>query len=43
MTTTKAAFEPDHLDRLFFSTFPGLAVRKDLTQEIRGTSKAPRM
>src|SRR6266487_49267 len=33
--------EPDDLDRKLFETFPGLVIRKDLTQEIRGTSKAP--
>jgi ATP-dependent Lon protease len=41
MTTTKPVFESDPLDRLLFSAFPGLVIRKDLTQEIRGTSKAP--
>jgi ATP-dependent Lon protease len=39
--TEKVSFEPDALDRLLFATFPGLVIRKDLTQEIRGTSKAP--
>ena len=37
----KAPFEPDILDKKLFETFPGLVIRKDLTQEIRGTSKAP--
>jgi ATP-dependent Lon protease len=40
-TPRKIAFEPDYLDRRLFETFPGLVIRKDLTQEIRGTSKAP--
>ncbi len=34
-------FHPDALDRLLFAQFPGLVMRKDLTQAIRGTSKAP--
>src|SRR6266436_2301266 len=37
----KASFEPDYLDRKLFEAFPGLVIRKDLTQDIRGTSKAP--
>jgi TIGR02688 family protein len=37
----KAPFAPDSLDRMLFDAFPGLVIRKDLTQEIRGTSKAP--
>lgn len=41
MTIAKAPFVPDELDRLLFETFPGLVIRKDLAQEIRGTSKAP--
>ncbi len=41
MTITKAPFVPDELDHLLFATFPGLVIRKDLAQEIRGTSKAP--
>ncbi len=41
MTITKAPFVADELDRLLFATFPGLVIRKDLAQEIRGTSKAP--
>lgn len=40
-TREQAPFEPDTLDRLLFETFPGLVIRKDLTQEIRGSSKAP--
>ena len=41
MTLNGNPFVPDPLDRLLFTTFPGLVMRKDLTQEIRGTSKAP--
>src|SRR5947208_16766398 len=41
MTIAKAPFVPDKLDRLLFASFPGLVIRKDLAQEIRGTSKAP--
>jgi len=41
MTIAKAAFVADELDHLLFATFPGLVIRKDLAQEIRGTSKAP--
>src|SRR6184192_2962506 len=41
MTITKAPFVPDELDHLLFATFPDLVIRKDLAQEIRGTSKAP--
>ena len=41
MTIAKAPFVADELDRLLFATFPGLVIRKDLAQEIRGTSKAP--
>lgn len=37
----KVNFEPDYLDRKLFEAFPGLVIRKDLTQDIRGTSKAP--
>ncbi len=37
----KVKFEPDYLDRKLFEAFPGLVIRKDLTQDIRGTSKAP--
>jgi len=44
MTSTAQAapiFSPDALDRKLFAAFPGLVMRKDLTQAIRGTSKAP--
>jgi ATP-dependent Lon protease len=41
MTIISAPFVPDELDHLLFATFPGLVIRKDLAQEIRGTSKAP--
>src|SRR5438445_13497121 len=41
MTIAKAPFVPDELDHLLFAAFPGLVIRNDLTQEIRGTSKAP--
>ncbi|MEI6043516.1 MAG: BREX system Lon protease-like protein BrxL [Chloroflexota bacterium] len=41
MTTGKAPFASDELDHLIFEAFPGLVIRKDLTQVIRGTSKAP--
>jgi ATP-dependent Lon protease len=34
-------FVPDALDRRLFEAFPGLVMRKDLTQAIRGMSKAP--
>src|ERR687893_210892 len=34
-------FIPDTLDRQLFEAFPGLVIRKDLTQTIRGMSKAP--
>jgi len=34
-------FQPDELDRLLFTAFPGLVMRKDLTQTLRGMSKAP--
>jgi ATP-dependent Lon protease len=40
-TMTKSSFEPDLLDKLLFSSFPGLVIRKDLTQIVRGMSKAP--
>jgi len=39
--TTQMTFVPDALDRKLFAAFPGLVMRKDLTQAIRGTSKAP--
>lgn len=38
---SRAVFTPDALDRKLFAAFPGLVMRKDLTQAIRGTSKAP--
>ncbi|WP_201375469.1 BREX system Lon protease-like protein BrxL [Ktedonobacter robiniae] len=41
MAIGKAEFKPNQLDHLLFEAFPGLVIRKDLTQEIRGTSKAP--
>ncbi len=41
MIIAKAPFIADELDHLLFATFPGLVIRKDLAQEIRGTSKAP--
>src|SRR6266496_5888469 len=41
MTIGKAPFEPDQLDKHLFAAFPGLVMRKDLTQIIRGMSKAP--
>ena len=34
-------FIPDALDQRLFAAFPGLVMRKDLTQVIRGMSKAP--
>src|SRR6266516_2359050 len=37
----KVKFEPDYLDRKLFEAFPGLVIRKVLTQDIRRTSKAP--
>src|SRR5215467_9155827 len=41
MTIANAPFIADELDHLLFTTHPGLVIRKDLAQEIRGTSKAP--
>jgi ATP-dependent Lon protease len=41
IATTQTTFVPDALDRKLFAAFPGLVMRKDLTQAIRGTSKAP--
>jgi ATP-dependent Lon protease len=41
MTDGQTPFEPDALDRKLFAAFPGLVMRKDLTQVVRGTSKAP--
>jgi len=39
--TTRPTLIPDALDRKLFGAFPGLVMRKDLTQAVRGTSKAP--
>ncbi|HZK66965.1 MAG TPA: BREX system Lon protease-like protein BrxL [Chloroflexota bacterium] len=39
--STDTKFVADDLDRLLFSAFPGLVMRKGLTKIIRGTSKAP--
>ncbi|MGH2343669.1 MAG: BREX system Lon protease-like protein BrxL [Chloroflexota bacterium] len=41
MTTASTAYSPDSLDELLFAAFPGLVIRKDLTHQIRGLSKAP--
>ncbi len=41
MANDEKKFVPDDLDRLLFAAFPGLVMRKDLTQKIRGTTKAP--
>ncbi len=41
MTTAGARYVPDQLDETLFAAFPGLVIRKDLTGEIRGMSKAP--
>ena len=41
METTHHSFQPDDLDQLLFTAFPGLVMRKDLTQTLRGASKAP--
>ena len=41
MNPNPTTFVPDDLDRLLFAAFPGLVMRKDLTQAIRGASKAP--
>ncbi len=41
MPFEEKSFSPDELDRKVFEAFPGLVIRKDLTQIIRGTSKAP--
>ena len=41
MANDENKFVPDDLDRLLFTAFPGLVMRKDLTQKIRGTTKAP--
>lgn len=34
-------FQSDELDRQLFAAFPGVVMRKDLTQTLRGMSKAP--
>ena len=41
METTPQVFEADALDRKLFAVFPGLVMRKGLTQAMRGMSKAP--
>ena len=41
MPDNNEGFVPDALDRKLFAAFPGLVMRKDLTQKIRGTTKAP--
>lgn len=41
MTDGQTPFVADELDRKLFAAFPGLVMRKDLTQVVRGTSKAP--
>lgn len=41
MTTVSTHYTPDALDEQLFAAFPGLVIRKDLTHEIRGMSKAP--
>jgi len=41
METNHNSFQPDRLDQLLFTAFPGLVMRKDLTQTLRGMSKAP--
>lgn len=41
MVTTSTHYIPDALDEQLFDAFPGLVIRKDLTSEIRGMSKAP--
>lgn len=41
MNTQHTSFAPDELDRQLFTAFPGLVMRKDLTQAMRGMSKAP--
>ena len=40
-TESTVHYTPDALDSRAFAAFPGLVMRKDLTQAIRGTSKAP--
>lgn len=34
-------FQPDQLDQKLFETFPGLVIRKDLTQTVRNVSNVP--
>ena len=41
MATASTHYIPDALDEQLFNAFPGLVIRKDLTSEIRGMSKAP--
>ena len=41
MSKDEQKYVPDELDRQLFAVFPGLVMRKDLTQKIRGTTKAP--
>ncbi len=41
MTVASTHYIPDALDERLFAAFPGLVIRKDLTHEIRGMSKAP--
>ena len=41
MATSRVAFAADELDQQLFRAFPGLVIRKDLTQIIRSMSKAP--
>jgi hypothetical protein len=41
MPSGDKSFTPDELGRKVFEAFPGLVIRKDLTQFIRGTSKDP--
>ena len=40
MSKDEQKYIPDELDRQLFAVFPGLVMRKDLTQKIRGTTKA---
>jgi len=41
VTFASTHYIPDALDEQLFNAFPGLVIRKDLTGEIRGMSKAP--
>lgn len=41
MSNGEASFAPDSLDQKAFGAFPGLVMRKDLTMQLRGMSKAP--